>query len=272
MKKLTATSIGILLASLGTVVAGTVASYSSGVLPQAGATGAANPASQGWTASTTSPGNYNWGGDSTIGGWRITDGTTTAGFFYQQSLSAGDTYAMTYNDWAATWTTALVADAVSKAGGGVDNYYSGTPTRQNNNAMWVEVAGQFAYILTYKADASGNVVLSDGTSNFQITTAGNQMAQELGAGAPGNVNYISYTLSSVGGVVSLTDSLGGNHGPVATYAGYTPSLDRIVWGAFNNAGQGSTAWNEILVTAVPEPASAALLGLGALALMLRRRK
>jgi len=252
-------------------VAGNVASYSSGVLPQAGVTGAANPTSQGWTGSGTM-GNYNWGGDSTIGGWRITDGTSTAALFYQKGLSLDDSLAMTYNDWTATWTSALVADALSMAGGGVDNYYSGTPARQNNNAMWVEVAGQFAYILTHKADAAGNVLLSDGTSNFQITTAGNQMAQEMGTGAPGDVNYITYTLSSVGGVVSLSDSLGGSYGPVATYAGYTPSQNRIVWGAFSNAGMGSTAWNEILVTVVPEPASAALFGLGALVLFLRRRQ
>lgn len=227
------------LAAVPGAVAYTVASYDAGVLPAAGVTGAANPTNQGWTPSVTTMGAYNHGMDSSIGGWRITDGTSTANFFYQMTLSPTAAADMANYDWVATWTTALVADAVHLNGlpNGVDNYYSSTPTRQNNNAMWVELAGQFAYVLIHKADASGNVVLSDGVSNFQITTAGNQMAQEIGAGAPGNVNYITYTLSSKGGVVTLSDSLGGNFGPVVSYPGYTPSINRVVWGAFNNAGQ-----------------------------------
>lgn len=265
----------ILLSFLAVVpggVAYTVASYDAGVLPAAGITGAANPTSQGWPPSVTTMGAYNHAMDSSIGGWRITDGTSTANFFYQMTLQPTAAAAMANHDWVATWTTALVADAVRSDGlpNGVDNYYSSTPTRQNNNAIWVELAGKFAYVLIHKADASGNVVLSDGVSNFQITTAGNQMAQEIGAGAPGNVNYITYTLSSKDGVVTLSDSLGGNFGPVVSYPGYTPSINRVVWGAFNNAGQGSTAWNSLSVEVIPEPSVLALMTLAAAAFLRRR--
>ena len=263
---------GVLLAASVTSSLAAVASYSSGVLPQAGITGAADPTAQGWVASTAAPGNYNWGGDSPLGGWRITDGTSAGAFFYSTSLSSSDALALTSQDWTASWTVALGADAVSKAGGGVDDYYSGANfARQNNNAFWLETAGEFAYILIHKSDANGNVLLSDGTSDSQITTAGNQLAQEIGTGAPGNANYITFTLNSVAGTVSLTDSLGGIHGAVAEYAGFTPTQDRVVWGAFSNAGQGSTVWNDIQVSVVPEPTAVALLGLGALVCGLARR-
>lgn len=269
MKKLAA--ILLLIASVSVSFAATVASYSAGVLPGAGNTGAADPLTQGWTASTATPGDYNWGGDSTIGGWRITDGTTTAGFFYHKNMSIGDAQAMALGDWTARWTTALVADAISRTGGGVDNYYTANYTRQTNNALWIEVAGQFAYVLSLESDASGNVVLSDSHTDFAITTEGNQMAQELGTGAPGNEHFITFTLNSVGGVVTLSDSLGGNHGPVAAFTGIAPATDRVVWGAFSAPGQGSSVWNEVLVTVVPEPGSISLLALGAVAVLLRRR-
>lgn len=266
--------VGIFLTAVlmaGVASAGIVASYTTGVAPTAGTTGAADPATQGWTASTATPGGYNYGADSTIGGWRITDGTSGGNFFYQLTLSGSDAANLGSQDWTATWTSAIHADAVSSSGvpNGVDDYY--TPpneSRQNNNAFWIESAGNFRYILTYTIDANGDYVLTDGTSNFQITVAGNQQAQELGAGAP-SVNYVTYALASVGGTVTLTDSLGGNHGVVASSAG---SQDRVVWGATSSSGQGSTVWSGVSVDVIPEPSVIVLTLIGGLGMALRRKR
>lgn len=273
MKHIKVVTLSLFAVCVGSAQASsTVSSYSAGVAPTAGTTGAADPISQGWIPSTESPGSYNYGADSTIGGWRITDGTSGGNFFYSQALSPTAALGMTYSDWTATWTTVVSADAVSSAGvpNGVDEYYIADPTRQNNNALWLEVAGQYTYILTHKTDANGNVLLNDGVNDFTITLGGNELAQELGAGAP-SANYITYTLSSVGGVVSLSDSLGGSHGVVATHPTVAPTEDRVVWGAYSWPGQGSTVWNDLSVVVVPEPTSSLLLGFGLLALMLRRR-
>ncbi len=247
--------------------AATIVSYTSGVAGTVSTTGADDPTTQSWVynGSVTA---FSHGADSTNGGWRITDGTNATGAFYSQTIGLADVAAMTTGDWSASWTTATNADAVNSGGGGVDNYYqAANQARQNDNAMWIEVAGQFRYILTFKSDANNDLVLSDGTTDFQITTTNNQLSQEIGTPV---ANYVTYSLASVSGVVSLTDSLGGNHGAIATSG--TAITDRILWGATSSGGQGSTTWNALSVDTVPEPSSTALLGLGGLALILRRRK
>jgi hypothetical protein len=57
------------------IAAETLISYDSGVTAAAGQTGAADPASQGWTF-TGSGSAYSDGYDSGNGGWRTVDGTT----------------------------------------------------------------------------------------------------------------------------------------------------------------------------------------------------
>lgn len=250
--------------------AASVANYSAGVSPTAGTTGASDPTTQSWTAIGGVTG-FSHGLDSTIGGWRITDGTSSQPYFYQHTISGADAGLMASNDWTATWTTAVNADAVQNTGvpNGVDNFYAaGGAGSQNNNAMWVELAGGAWYVLTFNVDGNNDIQINDGTNTFQITTANNQLSEELGTGAP-FANYITFTLSSVGGVASLTDSLGGNHGAVAAFG--TGGIDRVVFGAFSGSGFGSTTWNNIDVDVVPEPSSALLLGLASLALLRRRR-
>ena len=58
--------------------------------------------------------------------------------------------------------------------------------------------------------------------------AGGQVAQEIGAGAPGNVNYVTYTLSynSTAGTATLSDSINGLHGATVSTSG-SASQDRI---------------------------------------------
>ncbi|BDS08545.1 hypothetical protein NT6N_35850 [Oceaniferula spumae] len=247
--------------------AATVVNYSAGVAPTTGTTGASDPVTQGWSANGGATA-FSHGLDSSNGGWRITDGTTQQPYFYQQAISVSDAAAMAAGDWSATWTMTVNADAVNSGGGGVDEYYASPNNgRQNNNAMWIEVSSSFRYILTYNVDANNDIQITDGTNTFQISTANNQLSQEIGASF---ANHVTYTLSSSGGVVSLSDSLNGLHGVVATSGAATQ--DRVLWGATSSGGQGSTTWNSVNVQTVPEPTSSMLLGMAGVLLILRRKK
>ena len=243
-----------------------IVGYDAGVAATAGTTGAADPTSQGWTANGGLTA-FSHGMDSTNGGWRITDGTSGQPFFYQQNLSATDATDLQQRPWVATWTTTVNADAVQDTGvpNGVDNYYSSVPSRQNNNSLWLEVNGAFRYILRHETDANGDIFISDGTTDFQITNTGNNLSEELGTGAP-SANYLSYALvyDALTDTAILTDSLGGIHGPIATDG--VASQDRVVWGASSSGGQGSTTWNQLSVEIVPEPASLAIWSLLGIAL------
>lgn len=245
-----------------------ILSYESGVAASAGVAGSADPNSQGWTL-TSGANSFLSGQDSMNGGWRITDGTTAGPAFYSQAITASDVTNMNSQGWVASWTTTVNADAISTAGGGVDNYYS-SGSNQNNNAFWVEVAGSYQYVLTFRNNAAGDIFLNDGTSSFQITNTGNNLAQELGAGSK-SANYITFQLAydaNTGNAI-LTDSLGGNHGVVSSSG--AGSSNRLVWGATSSAGQGSTTWNQLSLSSVPEPSSLSLFAFCGLGLLFRRR-
>jgi len=246
-----------------------IMSYTAGVAPTAGTTGAANPSSQGWNYYTGGVNTYAYGADSTIGGWRITDGTAQQYAFYDKALTPTQVTDMATNGWVATWTNTINHDAVSSAGGGVDNYYN--TSRQNNNQFWLSF-GSSAYVLTHSVNANGDFTLFDGTNTFLITTTNNQMSEEIGAGAPIVNQYVTYTLSYDAslGQATLTDSLGGNHGVVASLAGQ-PGGDRLVWGATTSGGQGSTTWNSLDLSVIPEPSVFLLTSLSLLGLLRRRR-
>ncbi|BCX46165.1 hypothetical protein HAHE_00730 [Haloferula helveola] len=239
----------------------TLVTYLSGVTPTAGTTGAADPTAQGWTYFGATTNNFVYGGDSTLGGWRITDGSTGGGTtaFYQAAIPGSGASAMQVRDWTASWTVAVNADAASKAGGGVDNYYAAPNNgRQANNAMWIELASGLRFILLLTVDANDDIFINDGTTSHAITVAGSQLSEELGTGSP-LANYITFTLTYSGGVATLTDSLGGNR-VVATSG--TGTQDRVVWGATGSPSQGSTVWNEVTLE-VADPVTQDLTWTGA---------
>lgn len=254
--------------------AASVASYDAGVSPTAGTTGAANPTTQGWTANNSVVNSYATGLDSTNGGWRITDGTTTTFYFYQDSLSGSEAAQMAAYGWSASWTVAVNRDAVRSDGvpNGVNDYYN-AGANQNNNAMWIEVAGNGLYVMQLGADANNDITISDLTNTYQVTTDGDRLSEELGSGAP-SVDYVTFSLDydAITGDAILTDSEGNNHGVVAT-AG-VGAQNRVIWGSYSSGGQGSTTWNSVSVNAIPEPAAlgSGLIGLGLLASRRRRSK
>lgn len=262
MKKLVVLMLALSLLATS-VNAGVVASYDSGVAAAAGAGPSADPTTQGWTAFGMTNA-WAYAADSGNGGWRITDGTSSAGAFYQAPLSAG---AMS-SDWTATWTVASNADLVN-ATTYLDNWISDN-NKQINNAMWIEVAGAYRYILTVN-DNAGVMQISDGTTAFDI--AGHGYSQEDDPFNPGTsttvMDFVTFTLSydAGTGIATLSDGTT-NYGAVTTSGSATK--DRVVWGAISSGGTGSTTWNA--VTVIPEPATMLLLGLGGLSLMRRRRK
>ena len=70
-------------------------------------------------------------------------------------------------------------------------------------------------------------------------------------------------------------SLGTGAAPASAFDGSELVTNYGVWLTDDSGGGGGTAWTQVdnfSVTEVPEPSSAALLGLGGLALILRRRK
>lgn len=266
----------LLLLSLPASVAsaGLLLSYESGVAGAVGQAGAADPTSQGWSVNTAgSAPDYSFGQDSGMGGWRITDGTSRDLYFYQRDLTSSQASLMQSQDWAANWTVGVNADAVGRPDiGTVNDYYSAVPGRQNNNVLWIEVANEYLYVLSYESDQAGNVFLNDGTNRFQITTGGNALSQDVGNQSP-SVHFVDYELryDSQSGLASLTDSLGGEHGVVARSG--NGATNRVVWGASSSAGQGSTTWNQLAINTVPEPSSALIFVMASAgSLFLRRRR
>ena len=270
-KKMLALVAVITLGAVGaTQAALIVAQYASGVTAAAGQSGSADPTSQGWTWNgPASPNNYARGFDTGNGGWNITDGTKFEYAWYGYSISAANATLMKNNGWTNTWTVAVNADAMSAAGGGADNYYAAPNNdRQIDNAMWVELDNGDTYLLNYKTDASNNVLISDGTTDYTVTGMG--LSQQLVTGSP-SMQYVTFTLISDGTSATLTDSLGNNFGTVAKNA-YVGTQNRAIFGAYSGATQGSTVWNNIALTTIPEPATfGMLLAFGAAAVIRRRR-
>ena len=132
-----------------------------------------------------------------------------------------------------------------------------TITRCGSKALGASVTSY-----SFESDANNDIILTDGTSDFQITNTGNQLSHELGAGSP-IASYITFSLdyNAMTGDATLTDSLGGNHGVITSFG--TGATDRVLFGATSGGGFGSTTWNSVSLetTAVPEPSSLALVGL-----------
>lgn len=255
----------VLIAAVGVASAGLVVSYESGVTAAAGQAGAADPTSQGWSYNSLGGNSYAIGQDTGNGGWNITDGTSSDYAWYGIDVSSSDADLMESNGWSVEWTVAVNHDAISSGDGtGVDNYY--TSANQNDNAVWIEFAGGDYYYISHRQDSSDNILINDGTSDHTVT--GMSLSEQRGSGSP-SMDYVTFTLSSDGSSATMGDSLGNSYGTIAK-AG-TGSSDRLIFGATSGGGQGSTVWNNIAMTAIPEPATIGLLGLIGIACLIRRK-
>ena len=100
------------------------------------------------------------------------------------------------------------------------------------------------------------------------TILGQSLAVELGAGANLNLNFAA--APTTGSTFTLATDVSGFAGSVGTFT----NVNATGLGAGQSAtvDYGTLNAGELTVTIVPEPSSTALLGLGGLALVLRRRK
>ncbi|HPC63924.1 MAG TPA: sialate O-acetylesterase [Anaerohalosphaeraceae bacterium] len=210
----------------------------------------ADPTTQGWTYLTNVTNNvYLSGYDASIypgqSGWRIVDGTSTGYANYQITLTDDQTEAMK-TGFSVSWTFKLDATAWKNDGtGSVTNYYLPPyQSRQNNNGLWIETAGEnsFRYYIVATADASGNLAINDGTVTHVLTAGG------------GNNGYDTlYTVTVAYDGTKAVLSYGGSDFTLTKQA--TFGNNRVLFGAHTSPGQGSVVYHEVLF-GVPDSVSA----------------
>ncbi|MBI9016382.1 MAG: PEP-CTERM sorting domain-containing protein [Phycisphaerae bacterium] len=240
-----------LLAINATSYASILFQYDAGVNAQIGATGAADPTTQGWTK-VAGGGQWNDAFDIGDGGWMIEDGTNRATTYYERTLTSGQQSVMA-SSWTMTSTFSMLSDLTGQDGTFLDNWH-----QDNNNSsgmgFWIENGSAgYHYWIRFSVDAD-NLFVYDGTNTHQLTTDGS-----------GYDVFKTYTINYDGTDAVL--SVDGNdyaldsHGP--------GSQDRFIFGLASSTMYGSAVFNE--VTVVPEPATIALLVMGGLTAIRRRR-
>jgi hypothetical protein len=251
------------------VQADTIVAYDSGVAATVGTGGAADPISQGWVYDGKADAGANSYADD--GGWRTVDAWQSSGWvsLYKYTMSASNIQAI---DDAGGWIYSATAsmdsgylpDPSLSATDDPDAFLPSTGLyAQNNSSMWIEVAGKYRYWLTFESDSDGDLIINDKTNQHEITTAGNNAGFDT---------FFDFTLTYDADTDSAVLNVNGSDFSITPQAtGSSVTLSRVIFGNVVSSGRGSVVWNEVNVSAVPEPGSLALLGAGA-AFMLRRRR
>ncbi len=228
-----------------------------------------------------------WDGDAADGLWDTAtnwDGDTVPGAGDDVIISNGDT--VTGTTFNGNYTVTLSGNS-TLADGGVWRAGTTTVTVESGSTLG---SGGFWDLnnatLNFKDGAAVNMGFwehkNTNVFNFELGAAGftTLTPGNLTEGAPPaitttySVDMANYTGGT--GVIDLVDFGGDSTG--LTNAIFTGGGQYVL--AVNNAGSYTAAlqWDDatdkvqLNITAVPEPSSAALLGLGGLALILRRRK
>ncbi len=255
MKTSLALVVGGALALAGSVQASVIVGYTSGVSAVWGAAGSsANPTDAGWTYVKNVNNAYLGGFDSTNGGWRTVDATSTGYVYYQYALTPQDQTALADAGlWRLTYSAAIDRHAWTTGNVvGVNNYFVSTLSRQNNSGVWFE-GPNFRYSLYFEVNADTNLVVYDQTSRFVIDGSAFE-------------TFRTFVIEGTNNAASLSV---GSQSFTLTPAGIV-SANRMLFGAFTGTGQGSEVWNSVTLEVIPEPGTISLLILFGVATLLRR--
>jgi len=184
---------------------------------------------------------------------------------------SGDLYGVTQVNWnnlsggGGTPTDVLVT---SDSGQSATVSYSGRGTyRMNGSPVTVEESMFYGYL------DDGNDIGITINLNMASIAAGSYTVTIFSASDNGGGGFNDITVNGVANAVTNEGNLGGLSNAHATTVVTGVSGDlTITTPVRNGSTRSSVAGFTVEYTAVPEPSSAALLGMGGLALILRRRK
>ena len=154
----------------------------------------------------------------------------------------------------------------------IDSYGSGGTARAMNWTLSSTAGGSPAGDLGFKVDTSGTfagaALLLDDTTGFGFTpTATTTYRWDIIGTDFDGVSAASFDVRIFDAGTEVFTSTGNTFATTTSDA-----IESVNFYRGGNWGGGGFTVDNISITAVPEPSSAALLGLGGLALILRRRK
>ena len=201
-------------------------------------------------------------------------GVPTTG--YVQNVSGSTTAGVTWTTQDATVTAISGLTSISPGGGFINQgaaYNNADNIYVNHNLNIADRANPRGYSLTFTTDTSwdlGNLSVIAGHTNnsgSQNQSFASDLTYSLSGGSLGAPVTLTKLQVDYNGV-DYIDSVFDLSGTTIDAGVYTLSVTE------NNMGGGGAyaIYNGVTLTAVPEPSSTALLGLGGLALILRRRK
>ncbi len=209
--------------------------------------GSANPTSEGWALTAGGGGQAEAVfGDAGFDAWAVWDDSVTqTGNIYFQTPSAGQSAAIA-NGWALSTTLRVVEGT--------------TATFDSPFVAFSQGTVEYTVVFDTQADGDPVVRLSKGGNS------GDEYAIEGGSGG-----YHTYVLN-YDPVQGSADLFVNGVERISDYTGQSSATSRVAWGAGASDGTGRAHFNTVSFSAVPEPASSAMLLLGIAGMSRLRRR
>ncbi|WP_435893885.1 PEP-CTERM sorting domain-containing protein [Oceaniferula spumae] len=195
------------------------------------------------------------------GGWQNLDSADNNNPGYRTILGNTQFQDMFDNGWTMTIRLSMQEGGQFVAVGGDDT----------------NTGGNFAFPGDRRVGASFNTIGDD----FTVTAVGTGGSAVTVTDGILNNTYIRVVITGEAGTDNSTwqlfnddtDALLSTQSLTGWATGNNSTDDNVTWASGSSSGDNRTAlYREVSLVTVPEPSSAALLGLGGLALILRRRK